>query len=352
MSSYSTACYILLTMSLLNIVVSEKCDRKYHYINAKNKCPFSIPENGTLLDYGVCIRHSYDSSVSPKSHGTIENTTKEEIRSRGAKCFKKCDECCMLTYTPVFTTINYHMVRDVDDKKRTMTSDISLTMFWMDDRIKTYRDVTVDKDHAKLRSIDLPISRKTNIWTPDLYVYNLSEYKSFKDSINVVGLKILALHYQDNGFCLQGPMVKYDIEAKINFYCDLDYSQYPMDFSTCKLRLGSQRSDTRFILHDDQSYRFNNEQYRVLNFEIKAAIVEELKKFSMEKIGLDIKINRVIQPFVLKYYLPCIIITLVSQCSFIIPLTAIPGRISLIITSLLTIISIFLQQMVCVYMTY
>ena len=341
--------FFLLTISLVELAVSEECQRKYKYITGGKKCPFNIPENGTILDHGVCIETSYESEVGPGVNGRIENTTQEEMIRRGASCEKGRHEYCTLRYTPVFTTINYHMVREVDDKKRTLTTDISLSMFWMDRRIETYRPpMLVDKDQAKKRVINLPLSRTANIWIPDLYVYNLSEYKSFKDSINVVSLQVLPTHYQDRGFCLTGPMVKYEIEAKITFFCELDYSHYPMDYSNCKLRFGSRRSDTTFVLHDNQSRWFNNEVYRVLDFDVKATIVQEKKSdlFAMGSIGLDIEINRVIQPHLLKYYIPCIMITIVSQCSFIIPISAIPGRISLIITSLLTLISIFLQQMV------
>ena len=334
--------FFLLAISLVEIVVSEECQRKYRYITGPKECPFDVPENGTELDHGVCIKNSYESEVGPGVSGRIENTTREEMIRRGASCQNKCQECCTLRYTPVFTTINY-------DKRRTLTTDISLSMFWMNRRIETYRPrVLVDEDQAKLRVINMPLSRTTNIWIPDLYVYNLSEYKSFKDSINVVRLQVLPKHYQDRGFCLLGPMVKYEIEAKMTFYCELDYTHYPMDYSTCKLRLGSQRSDTAFVLHDEVNKWFNDEVYRALDFDVKATIIQEkyTNFFAMGSIGLDIEISRVIQPRLLKYYIPCIIITIVSQCSFIIPISAIPGRISLIITSLLTLISIFLQQMV------
>ena len=337
----------LVAIYLVKAVLLEKCERTYRYNEKVRKCPFEVPENGTILDRGVCIEKSYDRMVKPKPGGRIENTTKDEMKNRGAKCWNTCKSCCTLSYTPVFVTINQHMVRDINDKRRTLTLDISLTLSWMDQKITTYKPLTVSKDQAELREISMPLSRHIDIWNPDLHVYNLSDYKSFKDSINGVGLTILPTHYQDNGFCLTGPMVKWEIEAKIKFYCELDYTYYPMDRSICKLRFGSSRSDMRFILHDTRDSRFNLEMYRLLDFNVKASIVEERQsEIGKGRVGLEIMVNRSIQPFVLKYYLPCVMITIVSICNFIIPITAIPGRISLIITSLLTLISIFLQQMV------
>ena len=271
------AAYMILTIYLVKPVFLEKCERNYQYNEKVRNCPFEIPGNGTILDRGVCIEKSYDSVVRPKPKGMIENTTRDEMKSRGAKCWDDCKICCVLSYSPIFTTINHHMVRDINDKRRTLTLDLSLTLSWMDHQIKTYKPLTVNQDQAKLREISLPLSRHLNIWKPDLHVYNLSDYKSFKGSINGVGLKILATHYQDNGFCLSGPMVSWEIEAKIKFYCELDYSYYPMDRSICKLRFGSRRSDTKFILHDMQDNRFNLEMYRLLDFNVRASIVEERK---------------------------------------------------------------------------
>ena len=52
------------------------------------------------------------------------------------------------------------------------------------------------------------------------------------------------------------------------------------------------------------------------------------------------------QPFLYMYYLPCMAIVLVSQISFIIPLSSIPGRVALVVTQFLTLTNIFIHQTV------
>ena len=93
--------------------------------------------------------------------------------------------------------------------------------------------------------------------------------------------------------------------------------------------------------------------YHSVNFDVKASVVEIMKSETngLQTVGLDIKLSRVIHPFMMKYYMPCNLIIVVSQCSFIIPLTALPGRVALIVTQFLTLTSIFLQQMVCFYVS-
>ena len=63
-------------------------------------------------------------------------------------------------------------------------------------------------------------------------------------------------------------------------------------------------------------------------------------------VGISIKMSRMVNSFILKYYIPCIAIALVSEVSFVIPVTAIPGRVALLVTQFLTLINLFIYQMV------
>ena len=56
--------------------------------------------------------------------------------------------------------------------------------------------------------------------------------------------------------------------------------------------------------------------------------------------GFDVEIKRRIFPYVIQYYLPCASIVVVSSVSFIIPLTEIPGRVSLVVTLFLALSSL------------
>ena len=67
---------------------------------------------------------------------------------------------------------------------------------------------------------------------------------------------------------------------------------------------------------------------------------------SMDRIGFNITMKRIIQPYLFQYFLPCMAIVVVSFISFLVPLTAIPGRIALVVTQFLTLTNIFIHQMV------
>ena len=64
------------------------------------------------------------------------------------------------------------------------------------------------------------------------------------------------------------------------------------------------------------------------------------------KFGVEVEMKRQLSGYIYQYYLPSITIAIASSISFIIPLTAIPGRVALVGTQFLTLTNIFIHQMV------
>ena len=69
----------------------------------------------------------------------------------------------------------------------------------------------------------------------------------------------------------------------------------------------------------------------------------------MKEVGFNITMKRVQQPYLLKYYLPCVAIVVVTQISFYIPPDAIPGRVALLVTQFLTLTTLFISEQVSIY---
>ena len=76
-------------------------------------------------------------------------------------------------------------------------------------------------------------------------------------------------------------------------------------------------------------------------------IFNETKTIS-NKFGSNMDVKRRILPYLIQYYLPCASIVAVSSASFIIPLTAIPGRVSLVVTLFLTLTNLIIQHEVSI----
>lgn len=66
---------------------------------------------------------------------------------------------------------------------------------------------------------------------------------------------------------------------------------------------------------------------------------------TVSTVGFEVKMTRLVQPYLMMYYVPCIAIVLVSELGFVVSLTA-DGSSSLLVTNLLTLVSLFIYQMV------
>ena len=278
---------------------------------------------GTLLEKGACIeKNVYRKSVVPEKG-----------------------------ITKVYTTFTEHKVRQVHDGKKEVTIDFTLKMQWIDPGIKTnFSEEDIEQD-----GIVLEVEQLNLIWKPDLYIYNLTDYKSYYDSKQIKSFILLPSNQsnlEDKRKAIEvenrQTIVQLALQAKATIYCDFDLNFYPMDNQTCQLRFGSRSSGTPFTLHDPNQTYHQKAHYQAENFNIEVTIFDGKLDNGKNTIGLDIRLDRILKPFFMEYYLPCMAIVFVSQIGFAVPLTAIPGRVALLVTQFLTITNLFIHQMVCV----
>ena len=139
---------------------------------------------------------------------------------------------------------------------------------------------------------------------------------------------------------------------EVAVFCQFEFSLFPFDIQDCQFRQFSDLDSVRFLvlpLSQDQ----DGWKTKALGFDIEIDIVgtfiganDDIGANKTNHFGLDITLKRLIQPYFYQYYLPAMAIVVVSQVSFVIPLTAIPGRVALVVTQFLTLTNIFIHQMV------
>ena len=251
--------------------------------------------------------------------------------------------------TKVYSTIEEQIVRSIDAMKKTLSIDYTLTLKWMDPAIKT----NFSEEDEKNGGIVLDkIDARHRIWTPDLYIYNISTFANKVYAKQVKSLMILTTN-EFNQENTKTNNVKQDsktvvelkLDVKSTVYCKFDLSAYPMDKQTCQPRFGSASLGTTFALYDPNQTFHNNMTYQAANLDISVMFFDGKLNSSHNMVGLNIQMTRVVKPFIIKYYLPCIALVLVSQLSFIIPPAAIPGRVALLVTVFLTLTNLYIQQM-------
>ena len=140
-------------------------------------------------------------------------------------------------------------------------------------------------------------------------------------------------------------------EWEVDISCLFNLKSYPMDTQRCRF----EQATFYMMLYLSPGDNMGLWQYKSNGFYVTINYTGNLIDFDdpyqgMENgtsvFGFDITLERMLQPFLFQYYLPCMAIVLVSQISFIIPLSSIPGRVALVVTQFLTLTNIFIHQTV------
>ena len=264
---------------------------------------------GNLLERGVCTLSGYQPHITPEKGGT-----------------------------KVLATILDQNVVAVNAKGGTVSIELTLMMQWTDPKIRT----NFSEEDNENGGIGLHTSKADKIWTPDLFIYRLGDYKTYSESKQVKALAILPKNELDP----TKVSVVLIMAAKTIIRCHFDLSAYPMDKQMCEFRFGSPSSEVTFVLHAPSQKYHTPKSFKAAEFYMAITFVERDRIYSLDVVGFNITMYRGIQPFILEFYLPCIAIVLVSQISFVIPLTALPGRVALLVTQFLTLTNLFIHAMV------
>ena len=269
-------------------------------------------ENGTLLSQSVCLPKGYlDGEVPEKP-------------------------------TVVTTRIEINNIREVNDKKMRITLDFYQELLWVDNRIKT--NLLAD-EVAVLNSKMI-----NRLWKPDLWIKNLFDFKLHGLLEPTSGLLIAMKEYCGYQNCTRKEtnknlIITYNMEAQASIYCNFHFVNYPMDTQHCD-----------FVM--DGSYPYPN----ILELSLELGLFGETNHHSnTDDFDIDIKfdyngnrsgihsnirLERRILPFIIRYYLPCFAIVMVSMIGFIISMDSIPARVALLVTQFLTQTNILIAQQV------
>jgi len=258
--------------------------------------------------------------------------------------------------TVVHTRIEINNIRDIDDKKMRITLEYYHDMRWIDNRIRT--------KFPTLKNVSVLNNNLIGvIWKPDLWIRNLYEHDIHSILEPTGGLTIgknCGRTKEDVPpyivpTCIEeevkhGTYINYNLEALATIYCNFNFENYPMDTQKCDFSMNGAYPETGVVEFKLKGGLFGttNENTNTDDFEI---VVSFQNDTSSPVRGL-IKMKRCILPYIIKYYLPCIAIIIVSLISFLISIDSLPARVALLVTQFLTLTNILIAQQVCVLILY
>ena len=173
------------------------------------------------------------------------------------------------------------------------------------------------------------------------------DFNFYKDSVLLSDpSKFTELRFfRDGNISNSATVLNYTIELRSTVYCDFDFKAFPFDTQKCEYSFyafGLEAGKRQMLFYDSLDPSLHtNKTYNSDGFLVTIEFWNNLNTF-----GFDIKLDRIVFPYLLQYYLPCFFIVMVSFISFIVPMSCIPGRVGLMVTQFLTLTNIFMHQIV------
>ena len=246
-------------------------------------------------------------------------------------------------------------VINVEEKKKRITIDITAASVWEDNRIS----ILQSKDN---RAVRLPSTSKGDstpvIWNPfaTARISRLKKVRYVFDptimQMSLVPRQLAQNLFQRDIESASAFLVGSRVDWSVTVSCNFNFSTFPFDRNMCLLEMGFLNSNVTMHNHKPNSSKEMDRIHTSDGFDIfiepsePRLEVDPILGVNIYHLRFNIAMKRQVGKYIYQYYMPCIAIVIASSFSFIIPLSAIPGRVALMVTQFLTLTNIFIKQMV------
>uniref|UniRef100_T1L3J8 Uncharacterized protein n=1 Tax=Tetranychus urticae TaxID=32264 RepID=T1L3J8_TETUR len=226
---------------------------------------------------------------------------------------------------PCYVNVNIliRSISEISDLDMEYSAQITFREQWRDDRL-AYNDMV-----GQIRYLTL--TDPNRIWKPDLFFRNEKE-GHFHDII----MPNVLLRIYPNGEVL------YSIRISLVLACPMDLKYYPLDLQTCTISMASYGYTTEDLIFQwkegdpvQVTKNLHLPRFTLQRFQTQyCTSATNTGSYSCIKVNLIFK--REFSYYLIHIYIPCIMLVIVSWVSFWLDPNAIPARVSLGVTTLLT----------------
>ncbi|XP_029052725.1 glycine receptor alpha 1 isoform X5 [Osmia lignaria lignaria] len=214
-------------------------------------------------------------------------------------------------------------ISKIDDVTMEYSVQLTFREQWLDERLR-FVDTT-----GRLKYLTL--TDASRVWMPDLFFSNEKEGHFHNIIMPNVYIRIFP-----NGSVL------YSIRISLTLSCPMNLKLYPLDRQTCSLRMASYgwtTDDLVFIWKEGDPVQV------VKNLHLPRFTLEKfLTDYCNSKtntgeyscLKVDLLFKREFSYYLIQIYIPCCMLVIVSWVSFWLDQSAVPARVSLGVTTLLT----------------
>ncbi|TKS77233.1 Gamma-aminobutyric acid receptor subunit delta GABA(A) receptor subunit delta [Collichthys lucidus] len=231
----------------------------------------------------------------------------------------------------VAMAIEVASIDHISEANMEYTMTVFLRQSWRDDRLSyNHTNKTLGLDS---RFVD-------KLWLPDTFIVN-AKSAWFHD----VTVENKLIRLQPNGVIL------YSSRITSTVACDMDLTKYPMDEQECMLDLESYGYSSEDIVYhwsESQTHIHGLDKLELSQFTITDyRFVTEMMNFKsagrFPRLSLRFQLRRNRGVYIIQSYMPSILLVAMSWVSFWISQSAVPARVSLGITTVLTMTTLMVS---------
>ncbi|XP_024914348.1 gamma-aminobutyric acid receptor subunit rho-2a [Cynoglossus semilaevis] len=230
---------------------------------------------------------------------------------------------------PVGVDVQVESLDSISEVDMDFTMTLYLRHYWKDERLSfissTNKSMTFDGRLVK------------KIWVPDVFFVH-----SKRSFIHDTTTDNIMLRVFPDGHVL------YSLRVTVTAACNMDFSRFPLDSQTCSLELESYAyTDEDLMLYwksGDESLstddRISLSQFLIQKFHTTSRLAFYSSTGWYNRLFINFTLRRHIFFFLLQTYFPATLMVMLSWVSFWIDWRAVPARVSLGITTVLTMSTI------------
>ncbi|XP_035599277.1 gamma-aminobutyric acid receptor subunit rho-2-like [Oncorhynchus keta] len=230
---------------------------------------------------------------------------------------------------PVGVDVQVESLDSISEVDMDFTMTLYLRHYWKDERL------TFTSSTNKSMTFDGRLVKK--IWVPDVFFVH-----SKRSFIHDTTTDNIMLRVFPDGHVL------YSLRVTVTAACNMDFSRFPLDTQTCSLELESYAyTDEDLMLYwksGDESLstddRISLSQFLIQKFHTTSHLAFYSSTGWYNRLYINFTLRRHIFFFLLQTYFPATLMVMLSWVSFWIDRRAVPARVSLGITTVLTMSTI------------
>ncbi|XP_030041556.1 gamma-aminobutyric acid receptor subunit delta [Microcaecilia unicolor] len=203
---------------------------------------------------------------------------------------------------------------------------------------QSWRDARLSYNHTN-KTLGLDSRFVDKLWLPDTFIVN-AKSAWFHD----VTVENKLIRLQPDGVIL------YSIRITSTVACDMDLAKYPMDEQECMLDLESYGYSSEDILYhwSESQHQIHGldklelAQFTITNYRFTTEMMN-FKSGQFPRLSLRFHLRRNRGVYIIQSYMPSILLVAMSWVSFWISQSAVPARVSLGITTVLTMTTLMVS---------